>query len=212
MSLLTYAVRLSALLLALPVHEFAHAAMAVHLGDDTPRRAGRYTLDPRAHLDLFGAVLLLFAGFGWAKPVPFNPWVVLRRTRWGVLLVALAGPLSNFVLAAVTVFLHLILARAGLLPNWGEMALFIFAYLNLILAFFNLIPLPPLDGHHILRELAPRFWSQYLTPLEQYSILIFIVLLWLLPRWGLDILGWLVSTPALWVLNALYFLGSLAFF
>jgi len=211
LNLLTLAVRLSALFLALPVHEFAHAAMAVYLGDDTPRRAGRYTLDPRAHLDLFGSLLLLIVGFGWAKPVPFNPWAVLRRTRWGVLLVALAGPLSNFGLAVVTVFLHLILARTGLLPAWGDMALFIFAYLNLILAFFNLIPLPPLDGHHILRELAPRFWNQYLVPLEQYSMLIFIVLLWLLPRMGFDILGWLVSTPALWVLDKLYLVGSLLF-
>ncbi|NPA27326.1 MAG: site-2 protease family protein [Chloroflexi bacterium] len=178
--------------------------MAVYLGDDTPRRAGRFTLNPFAHLDLFGSLLLLVSGFGWAKPVPFNPWAVIRRTRWGVLLVALAGPLSNFILALLTSFGHVLFGRIPGLPRELDQALIIFTYLNLVLALFNLLPLPPLDGHHILRELFPRFWQQYLEPLAPYSMLIFILLLWLLPYLGIDVLTWLIAKPAWWLLNLMY--------
>src|SRR3990172_12571109 len=87
------------LLVALPVHEFAHAWTADQLGDDTPRLAGRLTINPLAHLDVIGSLLLLFGGFGWAKPVPINPYALQRRTPAGVMIVAAAGPLSNLALA-----------------------------------------------------------------------------------------------------------------
>ncbi|MFN2302616.1 MAG: site-2 protease family protein, partial [Anaerolineales bacterium] len=92
--------RIITLLIAFTLHEFAHAATATALGDSTPRRNGRLTLNPIAHLDLMGTIMLLFAGFGWAKPVPVNPYAVNRKTKAGMMLVSIAGPASNLIMAA----------------------------------------------------------------------------------------------------------------
>lgn len=138
------------ILVALPVHEMAHAAMAVQLGDETPRLQGRYTFNPIAHIDPFGALLILFTGFGWAKPVQWNPNNIDVDIRLGTILVAAAGPVSNLVLAAVGAFLVPFADFAML-----ERFLTFFVWINTLLFVFNLIPIPPLDGSHILFALLP---------------------------------------------------------
>ena len=138
------------ILVAFPVHEMAHAAMAVQLGDQTPRLQGRYTFNPIAHIDPFGALLILFTGFGWAKPVQWNPNNIDVDIRVGTILVAVAGPVSNLVLAAVGAFLVPFADYAML-----ERFLTFFVWINTLLFVFNLIPIPPLDGSHILFALLP---------------------------------------------------------
>ncbi len=192
--------RLAIILVALPVHEWAHAWTAYRLGDDTPRWEGRLTLNPRAHLDPIGALLILLTGFGWAKPVRFAPHVVRQRHPYGPLWVTLAGPLANLALAVVAAGLMLPLRLVW--PR-GVLFLYVFAFLNLILFFFNLLPLPPLDGSHAVRELFPRVWATYIAPLQSYAILVFLALFWLLPRFGLPVLSWLVVVPAQWTLRLL---------
>ena len=138
------------ILVALPVHEMAHAAMAVQLGDPTPRTQGRYTFNPIAHIDPFGALLILVIGFGWAKPVQWNPNNINVDVRLGTILVAAAGPVSNLLLAAVAVFL----IQFNTIPMLDRFLDF-FVWINALLFVFNLIPIPPLDGSHILFALLP---------------------------------------------------------
>lgn len=140
-----------ALVIAITVHEFAHAWMATRLGDPTARAAGRLTLNPLAHLDPMGTILIFLVGFGWGKPVPYNPSFV-RRGRWGETLVAIAGPLANIVVA----FLFALPGRIYLIAHQTlpDSNIYIFlamvVTLNIFLAAFNLIPIPPLDGSKIL--------------------------------------------------------------
>ena len=151
-------------LLALSFHEFAHALAADRMGDPTPRQNGRLTINPLAHLDVIGTIMLVLYKFGWAKPVPINP-NNFKNYRVGSLITALAGPLSNFVLALISVFLYSIpsLSNAGV---WSEM-LFSFIIINLVLAAFNIIPIPPLDGSHILESLLPY---KYAVMYEKYAV------------------------------------------
>lgn len=139
---------------ALTIHEFAHAAVATLLGDNTAKFSGRVSLNPLAHLDLFGTIMLLMAGFGWGKPVPVNPYN-LKYKKWGEALVALAGPISNFL--SVVLFIILLRIAALWLPG-DNMALIFLLYLvmiNLVLGVFNLIPIPPLDGSKVLFTILP---------------------------------------------------------
>lgn len=153
-----------ALVLSLAVHEWAHAYAADRLGDNTPRSHGRVTLNPIAHLDPFGTLLLLFAGFGFAKPVPVNPY---KLGRWGGLWVALAGPLSNMVIAILCIIIikmqDIIIKmqdiNIGLFSNsfiFGVILVYVMS-VNVILAIFNLLPIPMLDGSRILGALFPPF-------------------------------------------------------
>jgi Zn-dependent protease len=141
----------TAILLALSLHEYAHAWTAYFLGDPTAKEQGRLTINPLAHLDPLGTILLFIVGIGWGKPVPFNPYN-LRNQKWGPALVALAGPASNFMLA---ITLGLVL-RFLVIPNAALVFFFsFFVWINLILGVFNLMPIPPLDGHHILFTILP---------------------------------------------------------
>lgn len=140
-----------AILLSLSLHEYFHAGMAFFLGDPTPKYAGRLTINPLAHIDPFGILLLFLVGFGWGKPVPFNP-ANLRNQKWGPALVGLAGPSSNFLMALATgIILRLFSLSAPNLIFFFS----IFVWINLLLGVFNLIPVPPLDGSHIFFTLFP---------------------------------------------------------
>ncbi|NYE58661.1 site-2 protease family protein [Carboxydothermus ferrireducens] len=151
-SLYDLGVMLPGIVVGLTIHEFSHALVATSLGDDTPRREGRLTLSPLSHIDPVGFLLLLIAGFGWAKPVPVNPYNFRGEPRNGMALVALAGPLSNFVLAFIIV---LFLAFGGInLPYAWEIGITAVA-INVSLGVFNLLPVFPLDGEKIFN----RFFS-----------------------------------------------------
>ena len=174
------------LLVAFPIHEFAHALAAYRLGDGTARLMGRLTLDPRAHFDPTGGVLLAISvmftsfGFGWAKPTPYNP-MNLRGGRWGEAIVSAAGPISNLVLATAGAIPLRYIDAVGLeVPLIGQF-LYFFVYINLVLMVFNLIPIPPLDGSKVLFAfLSPRTVWQVRPVLEQYGLLILLAAL-LLP-------------------------------
>jgi len=174
---LMFVIWVVAILMAVSIHEFSHAAMAYHLGDPTAKDAGRLTLNPLAHLDLVGTLLLLFVGFGWGRPVPFNPFN-LRNKKWGPTLVALAGPASNLV---CLIFFGLILKFVYPLLRLGiENALFQFLYLliliNTILMVFNLIPIPPLDGSKFLLAVLPDSMVEFKIKLQQYGFFILLAL------------------------------------
>jgi len=199
----TLLARLLTLVIAFTIHEFSHAWAAVELGDDTPRHMGRLTLNPLAHLDFLGSILLVAYGFGWAKPVQVNPYNFRNGPRLGMALVAAAGPFSNLIMA----LLAAIPFRLGLLNPSSIFAderllspaffLSEFIYLNLILMFFNLIPIAPLDGSKVLRGLAPSEWDRWLLPLEQWGFFILIGLMFL------GVLGWIITPPTFFVYHLL---------
>jgi Zn-dependent protease len=173
-------------LVALTGHEFAHAWAAHRLGDDTARLAGRLTLNPLAHLDLFGTLFLLVSQlFGWAKPVPIDPRNFRRPAR-DMALVALAGPLLNITLALTLGLILKVVFQAGLFdPAYPSEPLFLvlnlIVLINLALGVFNLLPLPPLDGFQILAAFLPFSWTHFLSD-RRYHLLflmIFVILAYL---------------------------------
>lgn len=178
-----------ALLLCVIPHEIAHGLVALWLGDPTAKRAGRLSLNPLRHLDPIGSVLLplglilirRFTGvplvvFGWAKPVPINPYYF--RDPWqGMVWVGLAGPTTNVLLAAITAGLARGLFLAGVRNGTLFMFLAFLTVISLLIAFFNLIPLPPLDGSRILTYFLPIRWRLQLVRLEQFGIIIVVVLM-----------------------------------
>lgn len=180
--ILAYAV---VLLLCLPVHEFAHGLVAYWCGDHTAKWHGRLTLNPFKHLDLWGTIMILTVGMGYAKPVP----VVARNFRHykrDMILVALAGPLSNFLMAAVAVFLYLLVAYTATYSQATEMLLMLLSIVinvNISLMVFNLLPIPPLDGSRLWSSLLPGKWAY---TLERYSRYITMGLFMLLFTGALD--------------------------
>jgi len=166
----------TSMLLGLAFHEFCHALVADRLGDGTPRRAGRLTLDPRAHLDPVGSLLILFAGFGWAKPTPVNPRLT-SNPRLSMVLVAAAGPLSNLLIAALAG----LPIKLGLIDLSSAVGLFFgtVVLLNILLAVFNLLPLAPLDGFRVLVGLLPPQLGRELSKLEPWGIGILMLLVFL---------------------------------
>ena len=168
---------LPGLLIAMVIHEYAHAQVAVWLGDFTPRLMGRLTLNPKAHVDPIGMLMLFLVHFGWAKPVMINPRNFKNPKRDDIL-VSLAGPAANFITAFLALLALLLYSRMG-----GDMTAGVYLVFQLIIEYnigfgiFNLIPLPPLDGSHVLMQLLPRDMAYKLAGLERYSFLILIVLL-----------------------------------
>ena len=193
----TIIIRSIVLLIALPLHELAHALMADYLGDPTPRSQGRITLNPLKHLDLFGTIAFLLVGIGWAKPVMVNPYNMRGNPHTSMAIVAIVGPLTNFALAFLGAIPFHLNFLTSLIPNQQFVTYFLweFVYLNLALAFFNLLPVPPLDGYKILIGLLPYDIGLKLQPLNQYGFLILIALIFFLPRIGVDLLGTVVWQP-----------------
>lgn len=173
---------------AFPIHEFAHALAAYRLGDGTAKLMGRLTLDPRAHFDPAGGLLLVISvlltsfAFGWAKPTPVNPRN-LRGGRWGEAMVSAAGPISNLVLAIAASIPLRYIDASGLHAELFALFLSLFVYINLLLMVFNFIPVPPLDGSKVLFAfLNPRTAWQVRPILEQYGF--FILLILIVPLFG----------------------------
>ena len=146
--------RVPALLIALSMHEYAHAAVSDALGDPTPAREGRLTINPMAHLDMVGTLLLVICGFGWAKPVMIDPRYY-RNYKSAVLKVSFAGPGMNLFLCFLSLFLMAVLGRMGMLGQGGYLLLQWIMMYNVWFAFFNLIPVPPLDGSKIVSMFLP---------------------------------------------------------
>lgn len=173
-----FVVWVAALLVAITIHEFSHALAADRLGDPTPRVQGRLTLNPLAHLDPLGTLMLLLVRFGWGKPVEFDPYN-LKNPRRDAALISFAGPASNLILAtALSVVLRLISANPVPTATLGLFPILLpFVYLNVVLAVFNLIPIHPLDGGKILIGLLPQdtsvAWDRFL---RRYGIVILLLL------------------------------------
>ncbi len=172
---------LLAIVAALSVHEAAHAWTADRLGDNTARLLGRTSLNPIVHLDLFGSLLFLLAGFGWGKPVPVNEHRLNRR--YDVIWVALAGPVSNLIFATILAIIYRFVPLVGL-----QHVLALFIFLNLSLMIFNLIPIPPLDGSRILKFFIP---DSIYHALEQYGFIVILLLFFVLRFGSFGLSDWL---------------------
>ena len=192
--------RIITLLLAFTFHEFAHAAVATALGDSTPRLHGRLTLNPLAHLDPMGTIMLLLVGFGWAKPVPINEYALRRKTSAGVMLVSLAGPVTNLLLGALAAlplrfgWVPLTPTTSAFFPTPGDFLLE-FLFINLALFFFNLLPLAPLDGEKVVIYFLPDHWAEAYERIRPYSPIILLVILFVLPFFGLDLVNLVIRQP-----------------
>lgn len=175
------------LVMSIVIHEISHGFSAYFQGDPTAYYEGRLSLNPLRHVDPIGSIVVpiitTFAGFpfGWAKPVPFNPYN-LRNQRWGEFFVALAGPVSNLGLAII--FGLIVRFGAGLLPDAFVALSILVVLINLGLAIFNLIPIPPLDGSKVLFGFLPYRWQQYRFVVERYS-LVLVVFLILIPQFSM---------------------------
>ncbi|WP_246944548.1 site-2 protease family protein [Bacillus pinisoli] len=170
------------LLIAFTLHEFAHAYVAYKFGDPTAQKQGRLTLSPLKHLDPIGAIALFILGFGWAKPVPVNRFF-FKKPRLAGVLVSIAGPLSNVLLALLALFIWFGLMKIGVynsIPDHIEEIIYgffnTFISINIALFVFNLLPFPPLDGYRIIEDLVPPTVRAKLTQYEQYGIIVFLIL------------------------------------
>jgi len=167
---LEFIIYIVALIIALTIHEAAHAYMSYSLGDDTAKLMGRLTLNPLAHLDLWGSIFMLLVGFGWGKPVMVNPRK-FQNPKLDNLTVALAGPISNFLLAAVAGLVIRFIPMSELLT----IAISILVFFNLTLMMFNLLPIPPLDGSKILALFMPETAYIYFQQIGFYILIVLLV-------------------------------------
>lgn len=174
-----------ALVIGITFHEFSHALVADQLGDHRPRALGRVSLNPAAHIEPIGALMFLIAGFGWGRPVPVNVYA-LRPGRIGMAMVAAAGPLANVAVAVVAAVLYRVLEMAGVGGLAREIAVWI-VYYNVLLAIFNLIPIPPLDGYNALLAFLPPRTAFTVQRYAQYGIIVLLLLV-ILPNSPLRLL------------------------
>jgi Zn-dependent protease len=165
-----------ALLVGLTFHEFSHAFTADQLGDHRPRAMGRLTLNPIAHIDPIGALMLVVAGFGWAKPVMVNP-AALRGGRRSMALVAFAGPIANVVVAVAFAVIFRAMILLGVESGFFLNLVALIVQLNILLAIFNLIPIPPLDGYNVLLAYLPPPQAVAIQRLAPYGIIILLLLI-----------------------------------
>ncbi len=168
-----------AFLVALTLHEFGHAAVATMQGDPTAKLAGRLTVNPLAHLDPVGTFFIILAGFGWGKPVPFTA-SKLRSLRFGPALVGVAGPAMNFLLAFISAWALVAMGR-GALGTLGRF-LVLGLQINVVLAIFNLLPIPPLDGSRILSALLPPSKHHIIYFLDRWGFVILLIVVFFLFR------------------------------
>jgi Zn-dependent protease len=200
------------LLISFTFHEYAHAWTATQFGDDTPRLYGRLTLNPIAHLDLLGSLMLIFARFGWAKPVPVNARKIRQHSPSALMFVALSGPISNFllaILAAIPLRFSWVAPAApmfDIFPTPFEFLLH-FLIINLNLMIFNLIPLPPLDGEEILEFLMPQSWEERWNTIKPYGPYILLGLFIIGPMIGFNLIDVIISPVVARLADAL--LGGL---
>jgi Zn-dependent protease len=164
-------------IIALTFHEAAHAFVAYKFGDPTAKLQGRLTLNPLKHLDIIGTLMLIFAHFGWAKPVPINPYYLQGNRRGKLILIAVAGVLFNFIIALISCLLLSLMYHSYLPYNDGVQAFLLqLAFINLILVVFNILPIPPLDGSKVLLELLPPQYAEKFSFLDRFGFIILIVL------------------------------------
>ncbi|MGH2733083.1 MAG: site-2 protease family protein [Actinomycetota bacterium] len=195
------------LVIALSLHEFGHAFAADLQGDPTPRNLGRLTVNPKAHLDPFGTLMIVLAGFGWGKPVPFNP-ARLRNQRFGSLIVGGAGPLMNIILAFLAAIALRLLSPGPDSSLFVLRLLFAFIEINVLLAVFNLIPVPPLDGSRILAAVLPPSQQRIVYFLDRWGFAILLVLFVFGQGLLTPLLGAGTDTVSGWILKAVGY-GSL---
>ncbi len=188
-----YLLAAPAILLSLTVHEYFHAWTANKLGDPTAKNMGRLTLNPLAHLDFMGTLMLFVTQFrfGWAKPVPVNPYN-LRNWRRDDLWISAAGPLSNLALALIAGTIYRVLGMSNMLNIHEGFITFLYLMIliNVSLAFFNLIPIFPLDGSHILRSLLPERFGPSLDNFNRYAPMVLL---------GILMLGWFTGVSIIWI-------------
>ncbi len=206
--------RIFVIIFSLSVHEFAHAYWARRLGDDTAERAGRLTLNPLAHLDPLGTLMMVFARVGWAKPVPINPvqFTRAKTMKRGILEVSLAGPVSNLILSFISYFIRTLLIFAFPSVFLGKYYIVIsiletLFILNIFLAVFNLLPVPPLDGFKIFGTLLPDRLYYKLMSYERYIGLVFIALV----IFGGGIFGLVINALASPIITAISYPINLLF-
>ena len=168
---------LPGIVIAMVVHEYAHARVAYALGDYTPRLQGRLTLNPAAHVDPIGLLMLCIVHFGWAKPVQINP-MNFSNPRRDDILVSLAGPASNLITSFIALIILVLLAKFDFPLSEGLLVVFnLIIIYNINFAIFNMLPIPPLDGSHILRNLLPYEMARVYEQLERYSFIFLIIIL-----------------------------------
>lgn len=203
--LVTIIANVPALLIGFAFHECAHAWVADRLGDPTPRSQGRLTLNPFVHLDLFGTLMALLYQFGWAKPVLTQPHYFKGNQARGRMLVAIAGPIANLLMAFIAMLAWVLTVSLLGSSTWSPILSQVFrsiVLLNLGLGIFNLLPIPPLDGFAILRWLLPGRFYKVLNTLETYGMFILVIILFT------NILG-IVLYPAVSGLYSLYRAGAI---
>lgn len=227
--------RIIGLLVAIPFHEVAHGFISDKLGDHTARDMGRLTMNPIKHLDIMGLISMLVIGVGWAKPVPVNPGAY-KNPKKGMAITAAAGPLSNLLLAFATVVIYklfyyvgfgfLVASGAAAIPMWFSVLAMIFQYfilININLALFNLLPIPPLDGSRIFSLFLPQNIYFKIMKYERYVMFALLIVVFILPRfttfnplgWYLGTVGGAVYDGFLWVTGFIdklfYFISDIIF-